>query len=286
MDSDSIHIRSISPSKVSLRTLGRSPTLSSAFSGEPSISGRPTMVAVHQPPFSFPFIEDCIGNESCAHLMPLLEWSKGAADDEAVPVERSMMTRRTPRWETKERRKEKEYPPLIPLLARTENLHSHMPWILKRTYTGDGRLILREVRVRHHEYFKAHRQDGRLTLQLVPLDDEIFDLEDDAEAGAEAVGDGASLSVGSNDYGDDQLHSFEAGAGNMDDTCDHDELEYTTERIGQLAAEDGEPILAAPLEMGGGLGKCLKACNIGGVNVNGASSCIFGVAVPALGPVH
>ncbi|KAJ9167061.1 hypothetical protein P3X46_021740 [Hevea brasiliensis] len=65
------------------------------------------------------------------------------------------------------------FPPPIPLLARTGNLPSHMPWVLRRFYTDDGRLILREERVKHHEYFQAHRCNGRLTLRLVPLDDEV-----------------------------------------------------------------------------------------------------------------
>ncbi|CDY41493.1 BnaA08g20950D [Brassica napus] len=38
----------------------------------------------------------------------------------------------------------REFPPPIPLLAQTENLLPHMPWVLKRVVTSDGRLILRE----------------------------------------------------------------------------------------------------------------------------------------------
>ncbi|WZZ10787.1 hypothetical protein YC2023_096708 [Brassica napus] len=67
----------------------------------------------------------------------------------------------------------REFPPPIPLLAQTENLLPHMPWVLKRVVTSDGRLILREEKVRHHEYFRAHRANGRLTLDLVPLDDDM-----------------------------------------------------------------------------------------------------------------
>ncbi|KAG6707282.1 hypothetical protein I3843_06G021800 [Carya illinoinensis] len=76
-------------------------------------------------------------------------------------------------------REKKEFPPPIPLLARTGNLQSHMPWVLRRHYTSDGRLILTEEKVRHHEYFRAHRANGRLTLQLVPLDND----DDDDDAG-------------------------------------------------------------------------------------------------------
>ncbi|XP_058092133.1 uncharacterized protein LOC131238022 [Magnolia sinica] len=66
---------------------------------------------------------------------------------------------------------EKEYPPPIPLLARTGNLPCHMPWVLKRSYIDNGRLIIQEVKVKHHEFFRAHRANGRLTLQIVQLDE-------------------------------------------------------------------------------------------------------------------
>ncbi|ONK60753.1 uncharacterized protein A4U43_C08F22190 [Asparagus officinalis] len=61
-------------------------------------------------------------------------------------------------------------PPAIPLLARTAKLSCHMPWILKRSYEADGRLVIREVRVKHHEYFRVHRSNGRLLLRLIEVD--------------------------------------------------------------------------------------------------------------------
>ncbi|MED6151745.1 hypothetical protein PIB30_085375 [Stylosanthes scabra] len=64
----------------------------------------------------------------------------------------------------------KVFPPPIRLLARTQNLASHMPWVLRRYHTSEGRLILKEEKVRHHEYFRVHRANGRLTLKLVLLD--------------------------------------------------------------------------------------------------------------------
>ncbi|KAB2031116.1 hypothetical protein Goshw_025815 [Gossypium schwendimanii] len=62
---------------------------------------------------------------------------------------------------------EREIPPPIPSLASAENQPWQSLWVLKRYYTSDGRLILREEKVRHHEYFRAHRSNGRLTLHLV-----------------------------------------------------------------------------------------------------------------------
>ncbi|MBA0867687.1 hypothetical protein Goshw_002907, partial [Gossypium schwendimanii] len=75
----------------------------------------------------------------------------------------------------------KEFPPPIPSLARTENQPPHMPWVLQRYYTNDGRLILREEKVKHHEYFRAHRSNGRLTLHLIPLDNEDNDTDVEEE---------------------------------------------------------------------------------------------------------
>ncbi|CAL9196175.1 unnamed protein product [Musa hybrid cultivar] len=75
-------------------------------------------------------------------------------------------------WATYGRRRlGRRFPPPIPLLARTGKLTCRLPWVLKRTYEDDGRLVIQEVRVKHHEYFRARRRDGRLTLQLVKLDD-------------------------------------------------------------------------------------------------------------------
>ncbi|KAH7567799.1 hypothetical protein ACOSP7_010030 [Xanthoceras sorbifolium] len=123
---------------------------------------------------SFSHMGDYIGMESCVDLKSdeddVNVTTKG---DEASKAFRSQryQCKRDQRWAMKKR----EIPPPITLLARTENLPSHMPFVLKRYYTSDGRLILREERVRHHEYFKVHRSNGHLTLQLVPLDhDDIW----------------------------------------------------------------------------------------------------------------
>ncbi|TKY74342.1 The fantastic four family [Spatholobus suberectus] len=66
------------------------------------------------------------------------------------------------------RKEKRELPPPIP----------HMQWVLRRYCTSDGRLILREEKVKHHEYFRVHRANGRLTLRLlVPLDHEASEEE-------------------------------------------------------------------------------------------------------------
>ncbi|KAI3459998.1 hypothetical protein Pfo_016661 [Paulownia fortunei] len=100
---------------------------------------------------------DYIGLESCADLK----------SDVKTPAHGGGSNpRRSRRMEAAD----KEYPPPIPWLARTENLPSHMPWVMKRYYSGDGRLIIKEEKVKRHEYFQVHRSNGRLVLNLVPLD--------------------------------------------------------------------------------------------------------------------
>ncbi|CDP21096.1 unnamed protein product [Coffea canephora] len=113
---------------------------------------------------------DCVGTESCVDL-------RSDIDQEFCMVQKTRGSRRNQRLE----RTEKEYPPPIPWLARTENLPSHMPWIMKRYYTDDGRLIIKEEKVKRHEYFQANRSNGRLTLHLVPLDDDVLDDDCDEE---------------------------------------------------------------------------------------------------------
>ncbi|CAI8585519.1 unnamed protein product [Vicia faba] len=57
------------------------------------------------------------------------------------------------------REKKIEFPPHIPCLAQTQNLASHVSYVLKRYYTDEGWLIIKEQKVKHHEYFNAHREN-------------------------------------------------------------------------------------------------------------------------------
>lgn len=78
--------------------------------------------------------------------------------------------------------KAEEYPPPIPWLARNGNLpSSQMPWVMKKYNMDDGRLIIREEKVKRHEYFQAHRSNGRLTLCLVPSLPTLDFHDDDAD---------------------------------------------------------------------------------------------------------
>lgn len=121
-------------------------------------------------------VGDYIGTESCFDVL-----SADEENDVVSPATETIKSRFRYGGRRREEREARaaaarEFPPPIPLLAQTGNLLPHMPWVLKRVVTSDGRLILREEKVRHHEYFRANRSNGRLTLHLVPLDDDVFEL--------------------------------------------------------------------------------------------------------------
>lgn len=190
---------------------------------------------------------DYIGLESCVDLRDNEEeLSSGNGGCGGV----GKHGRRDRSWGTKK----KEFPPPIPWLAQTENLLSHMPWVMRRYHTSDGRLIIREEKVKHHEYFRAHRANGRLTLHLVPVGDH-FD-EDETPKGGEAEED------------DEGNAEEDEDAGDAEEEMEDDEEEEEE--------EEKEQVKPSCVEMkggggtGGGGGKsCMRFI----------SSCMLGVAV-------
>ncbi|KAM7253104.1 hypothetical protein ACFE04_025722 [Oxalis oulophora] len=147
------------------------------------------------------FLGECIGTESCLDLKENLTF------DDDVTVCRKPVPRRRKTAEVR------DYPPPIPLLARTGNQSSHMPWVLKREYTKDGRLVLIEEKVKHHEYFKTERCDGHLTLQLIHLDDiglfpPFINNHDNSEE-EEENGTGDIINGAENDGEDQQITPME-----------------------------------------------------------------------------
>ncbi|KDP32710.1 hypothetical protein JCGZ_12002 [Jatropha curcas] len=115
-------------------------------------------------------LDDLIGTDSGVHLDP--------SEEEAEIPRMEKMEKYSNKCHNLGKRNQelcemkKKYPPPIPLLARTSNLDGHMPRILTRHYC-DGRLILREEKVKHHEYFEAYRENGTLILKLVQLNDTV-----------------------------------------------------------------------------------------------------------------
>ncbi|CAN4122230.1 unnamed protein product [Withania somnifera] len=146
----------------------------------------------------------------------------------------------------------REYPPPIPGLAKTENVpFSQMPWVMKRYYTSDGRLIIKEEKVERFEYLEAHRTNGRLMLNLVPLNDDGLDYSDEDN--------------GNDDDGGDVSET---------DGCDQPNFDRTVVEEGSESA----------LVNGGGGAPVIGGGGSGGVKCS--SLCTFGVAVPAIRPVH
>ncbi|KAJ8561424.1 hypothetical protein K7X08_027614 [Anisodus acutangulus] len=126
------------------------------------------------------YLGDFIGVESCIDLQSDINMEPNTQCDSGIKKMK------------KEKKKEKEYPPPIPWLACTKNLtysQIKMPWIMKRYYTEDGRLIIKEEKMKHYEYFEAHRSEGRLMLRLIPLNDEVLSTDDNDDSENELVED-------------------------------------------------------------------------------------------------
>ncbi|GFZ10009.1 hypothetical protein Acr_21g0006080 [Actinidia rufa] len=112
---------------------------------------------------------DLIGTESGVYMSSNEEKLLGEVDETKSYTNNINQRKRNKGIGTK---REKNYPPPIHSLARTGYLTGRMPWVLSRRYVN-GRLILREERVNRYEYFEVHRENGRLRLNLIPLDDTI-----------------------------------------------------------------------------------------------------------------
>lgn len=129
---------------------------------------------------------DYIGNESCIDLDTENNFLSNI-DHHHTSLASSDENKMKSSIRNNSHDKKRDFPPPIPCLAQTQNLASHMPYVLKRYYTDEGRLIIKEEKVKHHEYFHAHRENGRLTLQLVPLDDYFMEAEDQEEQQEEEI---------------------------------------------------------------------------------------------------
>ncbi|KAK7351162.1 hypothetical protein VNO77_10406 [Canavalia gladiata] len=101
--------------------------------------------------------DEYIGTESCIDLQNdlVLKQSEISKRNGAVKMSNS------------KKKEKRELPPPIPHMAR----------VLRRYYTTDGRLIIKEEKVNHQQYFRAHRANGCLTLHLVPLDHESREVK-------------------------------------------------------------------------------------------------------------
>ncbi|KAM1204073.1 hypothetical protein ACFX2J_019809 [Malus domestica] len=226
---------------------------------------------------------DYIGMESCVDVLSDDELSFGHRHHGCYSQRKEMLC-----WaqEKEKKRTYEELPPPIPLLARTENLTSHMPWVLKRHYTTDGRLILTEEKVRHHEYFRAHRSNGRLRLQLVPLDGQalvppIICCNDEHEDEEVDDHDGYCSEYEDHVFYNDDLAAYD---GDYDYDYDYD---YDDDRDSDGTSVDGchhhgdaEQIFDAVSSTTGLAGKCLN------INAVRTRSCNLGVRAPAIRHVH
>ncbi|XP_038717056.1 uncharacterized protein LOC120010356 isoform X1 [Tripterygium wilfordii] len=234
--------------------------------------------------FSSTMIGEYIGMESCIDLNIDIE------GDQVIRDQRHHEGRRKREGDRRCMMKRKEFPPPITSLARTENQpSSHMPWVLKRYYTNDGRLILREEKVKHHEYFKAHRSNGRLTLQLIHLDDD----EDDLICNGNGNGNDHCINVNEENKGNDddenddfatnqfdlvQLVSDNVNGNENENENDGDQKETDVVKLASPPSVHESSSSSSPI--GSGNGKCLIYNNVRKI-----SPCLI-LEVPAIRPVH
>ncbi|EXC06686.1 hypothetical protein L484_021522 [Morus notabilis] len=119
-------------------------------------------------------LDDLIGTDSGVHILSssninidddIGKTTSGAENNKCnnkhLPNKDRIHDRRVKQW--------KKYPPPLPGLARTGNLACRMPWIWTRHYS-EGKLVLQGQPLERHEYFEARRDDGRLTLDLVSIE--------------------------------------------------------------------------------------------------------------------
>ncbi|QCE15852.1 hypothetical protein DEO72_LG11g2864 [Vigna unguiculata] len=107
----------------------------------------------------FNYGDDYIGTESC---------NIDLNDDIVLSETNTVVVSKN----SAKRKEKRELPPPIP-----------MEFVMRRYCTADGRLILKEEKLKHHECFTTHRANGRLTIHLVPLyqEEEEREEEDDEE---------------------------------------------------------------------------------------------------------
>ncbi|KAI9107038.1 hypothetical protein K1719_022566 [Acacia pycnantha] len=206
---------------------------------------------------------DFIGTESCINDVSDNGFGDVNIDQPGPPVLKKQGSSR-------KKSEKREFPPPIPLLTRTHDLSFHMPWELKRYHTSDGRLILREEEAGYHHFFRAHRANGRLTLQLVVPVDHMFPTDHSPCLTAH--------------YHDtpEQIQEFEEATPNQ--TGDDDETD--DDRTGGVSAGGdrfGDESPNALLEVQEGLPRATN-CNFNFHRVSSASSCLF--ETPGVSPIR
>ncbi|XP_050233211.1 uncharacterized protein LOC126681699 [Mercurialis annua] len=197
----------------------------------------------------------------------------------------------------------KEFPPPIPLLARTGNLPGHMPWVLKRYYTSDGRLILKEERVKHHDYFRAHRSNGRLTLHLISLDHQVYNspsevvnevnLENEKEkeneienchSEEEEEEDDRIEKCCSEEVKEKENECEEETQVNENGGAKEDEFENMKKK--EIVYDEEDERVASSIENGGSIGGTVSGLKCFNYILRPGSTCIFEMPVPTLRPIH
>ena len=132
--------------------------------------------------------DDVIGTESGDYMSSSLGNVEGL--EKMMEKSEPPTNHRRPRYSNAMMR---QYPPPIPLFSQSGNVPGRVPLVFKREVGEDGRLIITVERFQRREYLVAHRENGRLVMDLIPANDAVYceccgqPLEEDIEFNEEQV---------------------------------------------------------------------------------------------------
>lgn len=121
--------------------------------------------------------DDVIGTESGDYMSSSMDDLKGVAVDKSEP--HHPLNKKT--WSKSRKGEKKDFPPPIGILTYMGG--NGMAWDFRKQAI-DGRLIMKaEIMKPTHHCFEAHRFNGRLTLKLLPAQDDAVSCDDECGCG-------------------------------------------------------------------------------------------------------
>ncbi|XP_042495079.1 uncharacterized protein LOC122074318 [Macadamia integrifolia] len=208
---------------------------------------------------------------------------KGNRREEEEEEEVEYLSRRQ-KWRNEWRKR--EFPPPLPVVVKTEKdsaRQDHVPWVLKKYSYGDNgrdegggnRVVVIEERVKHRKYFRAHRSNGHLTLQLICVDD-----EEDANVKGDETPRVGTENVEQEFYETDETEEAEIMAKEFEPDQDDEmgDINPTVEASWMQGSS-----LESKSNGGVAKGKCWTVSGSVGRRSN---SDLFRMAIPSMRPIH
>ncbi|XP_043697766.1 transcriptional regulator Myc-A-like [Telopea speciosissima] len=217
-----------------------------------------------------------------------IEGDEEQEEEEEVVVEN--MSRRQ-KWRNEWRKR--ELPPPMPMVVKTEKnsaCQDHVPWMLKKySYSDNGndegggnRVVIIEEKVKHQEYFRAHRANGHLTLQLICVD------EDEEDENVEEDDETPRLETDNAVLEEESFFDVEQEYNETDETEETEDVEdtdLTVEKISVMTLASSMPELSVVSKSNGGgaSGKCWTISSSMGKRSN---SDVFRMPIPTIRPIY